>query len=419
MRAPLIPDNESLRLASLYRTGLLEGFAEHRIKALTELASRMLGRPAAALSLLSSERQLLRAGVNLKLTSTTRDESFCGHAILQPDRPMVVEDALLDPRFADNPMVTARRLPIRFYAGVPVRTDEGYPVGALCVFDHVPGTISDADLQVLRKIAEEIELIISQKDSDTAEYSSLLTELQQALVMDDLLLQWQAVSDLKDRRVVGHEALVRWARADGTMMKPDQFIPLATTSGLMTRLDRFVLHAACAEAAALGDGGGISVNVSGNWLGLERAALAEIVAQTLDRTGLPPDCLTIEMAEGAIARDPARALQEMQELKAAGVRLALDNFGTGMSAMRYVETYPFDMLKLDKAVVGEIGRSPRAESIVYSVISIAHELGKSVCAVGVETEQQLAFLRDENCDLIQGRLVDEPTSRLRPVERAV
>ena len=244
MRAPIIPADETLRLASLYRTGLLEGFAEHRIKALTELASRMLGRPAAALSLVASDRQLLRAGVNLKLTSTTRDESFCGHTILHPDQPMVVEDALLDPRFSDNPLVTARRLPIRFYAGVPVRTAEGYPVGALCVLDHVPGTISDADLQVLRKIAEEIELIIRRQDNDTEEFSSLLTELQQALVMGDLLLQWQAVNDLRTMRTVGHEALVRWARADGTMMKPDQFIPLATTSGLMTRLDRFVLHAA-------------------------------------------------------------------------------------------------------------------------------------------------------------------------------
>ena len=89
-------------------------------------------------------------------------------------------------------------------------------------------------------------------------------------------------------------------------------------------------------------------------------------------------------------------------MKAAGVRLALDNFGTGLSAMDYVETYPFDTLKLDRAIVGEIGRSARAESIVYSVITIAHELGKSVCAVGVETERQLAFLRDEGCDLIQG-----------------
>nr|WP_321984293.1 EAL domain-containing protein [uncultured Lichenicoccus sp.] len=416
MHTPPVPTDEKKRLASLYRTGLLEGFAEQRIQALTELASRMLNRPAAALSLITSERQLLRAGVNLKLTSTTRDESFCGHTILQPDQPMIVEDALLDPRFADNPLVTSRRLPIRFYAGVPVRTSDGQPVGALCVLDHVPGVISAAEIIILRKIAEEIEVIIHENQADTVEFSGLLHELQQALIAGDLLLQWQPIKDMRTMQTRGHEALVRWLRADGSMMRPDGLIPLAISSGLITRLDRFVLRAACARAAAQPDGQEISVNISGTWLGLKRAALAEVVAQTLAKTSLAPDRLTIELAEGVIVRDPVRALQEMEELRAVGVKLALDNFGTGMSALGYVEGYPFQTLKLDRAVVAGIGKSARAEAIVYSVIRLAHELDKTVCAVGVENARQFAFLSAEGCDMAQGEMIGKPGADLEVLE---
>lgn len=418
MHTPQIPANEKSRLASLYRTGLLEGVGENRIKALTVLASQMLRRPTAALSLLTSERQLLRAGVNLKLTSTTRAVSFCGHAILNPDQPMVVEDALLDPRFSDNPLVTARRLPFRFYAGVPVCTSDGQPVGALCVLDHVPGSISVADLGTLQKIAKEIELIIHEQAQDNEEYTGLLSELQKALVVGDMTVQWQGIKKVSTMATIGHEALVRWSRDEGSMIRPDDLIPLAVRSGLITRLDRYVLRAGCAAAMQTPGQAAISVNVSGNWLGLKRAALAEVVSQTLTRVGLSPDRLAIEMSEGAIARDPARAQQELQELRAVGVRLALDNCGTGMSSAQYLAGYPFDVIKVDKAIVNEIGKSSRAETIVYSVLRIAHELGKTVCAVGVETTQQLSFLEAEGCDAVQGDLIGRPRPGLGDVATA-
>ena len=189
MRAPAKPADEEKRLGSLYRSGLLEGFADHRIKVLTELATRLLKRPAAALSLITNDRQISRASVNLKDTNIARDESLCSHAILQPDQAMIVEDALLDPRFADNPRVTARRLPIRFYAGIPIRTSDGQPIGVLCVLDHVPGKVTDNEIELLRKIAGEIEDIIRELD-DSGATPELLHELQQALVAKTLKLYW-------------------------------------------------------------------------------------------------------------------------------------------------------------------------------------------------------------------------------------
>ena len=160
MQLPPTPPNEEARLESLLRTALLEGFLDHQIRPVVELAARLLDRPTAALSLLTKDRQVLRAAINARSTGGPRGESFCGHAILEPSIPMVVEDALLDPRFADNPVVTAEIMPVRFYAGMPVRSPEGLPVGALCVADTVPGVMSAAGLDVLRKLALHIEHII-------------------------------------------------------------------------------------------------------------------------------------------------------------------------------------------------------------------------------------------------------------------
>ena len=125
MYPPAIPIDEKARLASLFRTALLDGFADERFRPVTELATRILRRPSAAVSVITGHRQLLSAAANIDATDSTRDTSFCGHAILNLEQPLIVEDARLDPRFVDNPVVTARRLPIRFYAGMPIKTADG------------------------------------------------------------------------------------------------------------------------------------------------------------------------------------------------------------------------------------------------------------------------------------------------------
>ena len=187
---------------------------------------------------------------------------------------------------------------------------------------------------------------------------------------------------------------------------------LAATSGLITRVDRFVLQAACATVASRDDCPRISVNVSSAWLEFISFALTDVVSQTLSRTGLAPDRLVIELGESILVRDPTRTLREMQSLKQLGVHVALDQFGTGYSALGFIADFPFDMLKMDKAIVSELGDNPRAEAVAYSVIRLAHDLGKSVCAVGVEAGPQLAFLRAEGCDLVQGNLLGEPGPQL-------
>ena len=408
MHSSAIPINERERLASLFRTALLDGFADERIRPLTELATKLLNRPSAALSVITGQRQLLRATVNLEATNSSRDDSFCSHAILYPDRPMVVEDARLDPRFADNPLVTSRRSPVRFYAGMPVRTSEGMPVGALCVVDQKPGKLSETEVEILRNLAAKIEGIIREQEDQTESYPAQLIDLQRALATGALEIHWQAICEPSILRPIGHEALVRWRREDGIVTTSKGFMPLAATSGLITKVDRFVLRSACALAASHDDGRFVSVNVSGTWLGLKRPALANIVSQALTDSGLTPSRLIIEIAEGAMMCEPTRALQEMRELKKLGVRLALGGLGSGHSTLGYLEQYPFDIYKLDRSVTCGLGSSAGAEAVAYAAIQLAHDLGKATYAVGVETMPQFAFLREEGCDLIQGDLIGQP-----------
>ena len=408
MPAAALPSDEAERLLSLSRSGLLEGRADRRIKTIAELSRTVLNRPTATLSVVTSDKQVFVGGVNLPSRSTPRAASFCAHAILTPDQPLVVEDATADKRFADNPLVTDPKYGLRFYAGMPVRLPDGQPAGALCVLDQVPGAVSETQIAMLREFAKTIEDVLRSNRPAKDDRQTLLQELRHAATDNAFTLQWQPISQAESLRVYGHEALIRWTRSSGVPAKPDDFIPLAERSGLISKIDRAVLWAACAETAARLDRRKVSVNVSARWFGLARPMLPRLVSQVLTRTGLAPDRLTIELTERVLVDNADRALRELRDLKALGVRLALDDFGTGYSSLSYLEAFPFDVVKLDKAFVRGLGSNKRSEAVVKAVIHLGHDLGMMLCAEGVETETQLAFLRDQDCDLVQGYLLGRP-----------
>ncbi|TLU70557.1 sensor domain-containing phosphodiesterase [Lichenicoccus roseus] len=416
MYPPQIPKDEEARLASLFRTALLDGFSDERFRPITELATKILKRPSAAVSVITGHRQLLRAAVNIDATDLTRETSFCGHAILNLDQPLIVEDARLDPRFVDNPIVTARRVPIRFYAGMPIKTPDGLPFGALCVFDHIPGKLTDTEILILRQLAAEIEGIVYEQQEQNEVHSEQAANLHNAVNRDELKVFWQPICDPGSLSPVGHEALVRWLRSDGTFSLPDSFMPLAARSGTITKIDRYVLKHSCAKAALHAGGRFVSVNISSAWFGLKWPALAGVVAKTLTTTGLAPGRLVIELAEGVLARNPSRVKQEMEKLKALGVRVALDRLGGGESAFSYFEGYPFDIYKLSRSITSGLGVSVGAEAAAYATIRVAHSLGRVTYAVGVENRDQLAFLRDEACDLVQGDFIAPPGREWRPYD---
>jgi EAL domain-containing protein (putative c-di-GMP-specific phosphodiesterase class I) len=207
----------------------------------------------------------------------------------------------------------------------------------------------------------------------------------------------------------GAEALVRWNSPTLGQISPVQFIPVAEETGFIVALGQWVLRTACRQMAAWRASGveipRLSVNLSVRQL--ERTDILEAVRSALEESGLPPDALELEITESVImnVEDAISVLQRLREL---GVRLAVDDFGTGYSSLAYLRRLPINTLKIDRSFVIGIGESLGDESIVQAVIGMARNLGLSTVAEGVETAQQLTFLRNAGCDEIQGYYFGRP-----------
>ncbi|MEA2690306.1 MAG: hypothetical protein QOD51_2913, partial [Candidatus Eremiobacteraeota bacterium] len=233
--------------------------------------------------------------------------------------------------------------------------------------------------------------------------------LRKALEREEFVLHYQPQFELAGERLCSLEALVRWRHPRLGLIGPDQFIPSAEMSGLIVGLGDWVLETACREGRAWQDivpGLRLAVNLTARQY--HQPALATKIRDALARTGLAPDHLEIEITESVAMSDAALSRQILEELGRAGVRLAVDDFGTGYSSLGYLRRFPLDTLKIDKSFVREIMVEPDDATIVRTVIGMAHSLGLEVCAEGVETPEQLAFLRQENCDRAQGYLYGRP-----------
>ena len=223
-------------------------------------------------------------------------------------------------------------------------------------------------------------------------------------------LLYQPKVDLRTGRLFGVEALIRWKHPEQGMISPLRFIGLAEESGLIVPLGEWVVRTACAQGQAWRAAGlpplTISVNVSARQF--EEKRLVERISDALRDTGLPPEALEVEVTESSIMRDMARAVDKMRELKAMGVSLSIDDFGTGYSSLSALKSFPISRLKIDKSFVSDLADSPDDQAIAMAVISLGHKLNLRVIAEGVETEQQRAFLRANDCDEMQGYLFSRP-----------
>jgi EAL domain-containing protein (putative c-di-GMP-specific phosphodiesterase class I) len=230
--------------------------------------------------------------------------------------------------------------------------------------------------------------------------------LRQAMASGDLTLHWQPVFEAATGTVRKFEGLLRWTHPVQGPISPSLFLPLAEASGLIAELDCWVLRTACRTAATWPDRFGIAVNLSAHWF--NAGGVADRVTQALEEFQLDPRRLEVEITERTMisSRDVARA--QMLALHTMGVRISLDDFGTGYSSLAYLRQYPFDTVKLDRAFIAAIGDDARADAVARAIILLGHGLDMEVCAEGVETPLQLAFLRAEKCDLVQGFLLGRP-----------
>ena len=255
-------------------------------------------------------------------------------------------------------------------------------------------------------------------DDDTGRRRlTTMEELRTGMERGELLLHYQPQLDIASGVVSGVEALVRWNHPSRGLVYPDGFLPLAEHAGLMGRLTLQVLEMAveqCRVWRAAGLDLSVAVNLSAS--NLQDEALPGYVADVLARHGVPPDALHLEVTEEILMRDAVRATKILTAVRALGVRLAVDDYGTGYSSLAYLHALPVDDLKLDRAFVTHCDTDPRSAAIVKSTVELAHNLDMRMIAEGVENEAVLDHLRRWDCDLVQGYHLSRPQApdRLTP-----
>jgi len=235
----------------------------------------------------------------------------------------------------------------------------------------------------------------------------LSRELRLALENDELDLAYQPQSDTDAKRIVSVEALARWTKADGTVVAPSQFIPVAEETGLINDLGIWVLNKACAKAHDW-PGVVVSVNVSPNQF--KHPRFVEKVMAILAANNLPPQRLEIEVTESVFAGRNDSVLKALRRLKNLGVKVALDDFGSGYSSLSYLRRFPFDTLKIDRDFLSDMDGNPEAEAILVSIIQLGKALGMTIVAEGIETAEQIRFLQAHNCHRMQGYFISRPLS---------
>ena len=262
-----------------------------------------------------------------------------------------------------------------------------------------------------REGGEAVRYYDPEMDTGVAVRAELSVQLRHVAERGELVLHYQPQVSLTSGEIVGVEALVRWRHPQRGMVPPGEFIPYAEETGLILPISEWVLREACRQAREWEAAGlpslTMSVNLSARHF-LHYNNLPELLAAVLAETGLDSRRLSLELTESAMMRDAAAAIRIVDRLKAMGLRLSLDDFGTGYSSLAYLSRFAADQLKIDQSFVRDITTNPINASIATATIAMAHKLGKSVIAEGVETEAQMNFLRRHDCDEIQGFLFARP-----------
>jgi diguanylate cyclase (GGDEF)-like protein len=306
-------------------------------------------------------------------------------------------------------------------AGAPIRLDSGdevvtVSIGIAMVADpNMPRetVIREADAAMYR--AKELgrsryELFDEATRARAMERLELEAALRHAVERAELRVHYQPRVALNGSvTVIGFEALVRWQHPDRGLLMPEQFLPMAEETGLVLPIGEFVLEQALRQLPrwrAINPELTVSVNVSPRQF--EDTGLASALATALRGRGTDPSALCLEISESAVTDHPELAVRVLEGLKGVGVQLAIDNYGTGLCSLQNLKLMPFDTLKIDSSFIGDLVRDPDQGPVVGAVVELAHALGLSVIAAGVETEDQLDQLRDLGCDGAQGFFFSRP-----------
>jgi diguanylate cyclase (GGDEF)-like protein len=249
-------------------------------------------------------------------------------------------------------------------------------------------------------------------DDDLLARRALEADLRLALHRNEFVLNYQPLFDVTEQRVKSFEALVRWNSPTRGPVQPAAFMPLAEQTGMIRQLGEWVLRRACTDAALWPGDIGIAVNLSAEQI--KSKSLISMVRDTLEETGLAPRRLALEITETALPRDTGTVVATLNGLRSLGVRIAMDDFGTGASSLGYLRQFPFDKIKIDRSFVQDLGQvadgcqGRHAAMIVQAIVGIGNTLGISTTAEGVETVHQFTRMRESGCTEVQGYFISPP-----------
>ena len=296
-----------------------------------------------------------------------------------------------------------RRYAVGASIGISVFPDDGLDANTL---------LRQADLAMYqaKKRRSGFEYFSDELNTVAQQQLSLENGLRQALDQGELALAYQPKLDLASGRVVGLEALVRWLPRTGGMISPDRFIPVAEETGLIMPLGRWVARASCEQWIAWRNAGlsppPVAINLSPRQF--NDAHLIDDIDAILAETGMDAAHLQLEVTESAAMEDPQRTFEMLGALRQRGLHVYIDDFGTGHSNLGQLKRMPIDALKIDKSFVDDVLTDSDSAEIVYAIIRLSHALNMRVVAEGVESVEQLAFLKKQGCDEIQGFVVAKP-----------
>jgi len=305
---------------------------------------------------------------------------------------------------AEAHVLGGQELHITASIGISVYPNEGADVQAL---------LKNADIAMYRAKEQgknNFQFYSAEMNQHTFERLALETSLRRAIEREEFLLHYQPKVDLRSGRITGVEALVRWRHPELGMVSPAQFIPLAEETGLIAPIGDWVLRTACVEARRWVAAGISEITVAVNLSARQfaREDLAENIKSVLLESGLEARFLEIEITESTVMHNAKSAAGILQQLKDLGIRVAIDDFGTGYSSLGYLKRFPIDSVKVDRSFILDIPHDNDDVAITRAVIAMAHSLRLKVIAEGVETEDQYQFLRNHDCDEMQGYYFSQP-----------
>ncbi len=293
----------------------------------------------------------------------------------------------------------------RVTMGVAVHPSDGHLPGRLLQAARAAAERADDGLPERRR---RLAFSSAKLNGEQRRQEQIRNGLSEALVRNEFVLHYQPILHLPGDEVAAVEALIRWEHNDLGRIPPDEFIPTAERSGEIVGIGKWVISEACRQAQTWEqDGMPVRVAVNLSPRQLQEPDLTDYVSRVLQETGLQPELLELELTESMYA-EPETAIAVLKRLHMLGVRVSIDDFGTGFSSLSYLARFPRDTLKLDRSFIAQTTRDNDVAAVVGSVILMAHELGVQTVAEGVETEEHLDFLLEHDCDLSQGYLHSPP-----------